>query len=150
MLHCSEIRVRERRYVPGEPGIRAAPIPADLWPLLEMETAIGEASGLPSTSSSTSDLTVVDISIEAADKLMPSSPASVASSSLTDTNLDQQRRAVAARKDAIRLQLQAASARSGRIILRGESVFWSDLVGGGERSEPFDADLMLELPVAGR
>ena len=37
-----------------------------------------------------------------------------------------------------------------RMLLRGETVYWSDLVEGGERTQPFCPEAQLAFPVAGR
>ncbi|KDN45094.1 hypothetical protein K437DRAFT_278511 [Tilletiaria anomala UBC 951] len=146
VLHCSEIRVRERLYVPGEPGVRAAPIPQELWPLLEMENALSSGvaaapAGMNRSSSSSSDSTVGDPAEGTSIKKYTPLPS-------TDL-LSEQRRLLCAGKEALRAQLQARG-NQGRIIMRAEPVYWSDLVAGGERAEPFDADVLLAMPVAGR
>ena len=40
--------------------------------------------------------------------------------------------------------------RVSRVIKRGDNVYWSDLVEGGERAEPVDSDEILSMPLAGR
>jgi len=37
-----------------------------------------------------------------------------------------------------------------RVMKRGDVVYWSDLVTGGERSEPVDPDRILEVPICTR
>ncbi|TQS32276.1 hypothetical protein Golomagni_07414, partial [Golovinomyces magnicellulatus] len=46
-------------------------------------------------------------------------------------------------------QRSSAASGSGRVLRRGDTLFWSDLVAGGERAQPFDPDPILERPTVG-
>ena len=51
---------------------------------------------------------------------------------------------------AIPSSTSAASKKGPRVMKRGDVVYWSDLVSGGERCEPIDSDEVLAMPIAGR
>ncbi len=152
MLHCSEIRVRERRYVPGEPGVRAARIPAELWHLLSVEHTLEmQQMSRPQGEDAEPDMsrTPSTLSGETAYDSNGEQEESAKRGWMSPDPLDAQRRLLLLQKEALRNRV-ASPGREGRVILRGEPVFWSDLVAGGERAEPFDADLMLDMPTCAR
>jgi hypothetical protein len=127
--------------VPGEPGVKAAGIPDELWQLLEedRELEAQRPAGLRRCPSNHSESTLFEEAQQGIEK---------AQFPLADHFAEKQRM-LTLRKEALRAQLLSPG-KDGRILIRGEPVFWSDLVSGGERAEPFDADIMLDMPLAGR
>ncbi|PWN90795.1 hypothetical protein FA10DRAFT_229614 [Acaromyces ingoldii] len=170
VLHCAEIAVRERRYVPGEPGVRVAPFtwapappstadrhtPTDItstpvWrpPLAQHAFSHnrflsnnrsfdsgGEA--FTSTRPPSSDAYMRDYGEEEED----------------DDDDDELEDCDAEKPESSTMQAAAAAAsaaaKEARHLKRGDVVYWSDLVSGGERCEPIDSDEYLDMPVAGR
>lgn len=54
-------------------------------------------------------------------------------------------------KRNIYAQLLKQYQEGARMLLQGETVYWSDLVErGGERTQPFDPEPLLAVPLAGR
>ncbi|PWN22200.1 hypothetical protein BCV69DRAFT_135994 [Microstroma glucosiphilum] len=62
----------------------------------------------------------------------------------------EQRRQQAAAAAAAASKSGGSGMNSARLLERGAVVYWGDLVPGGERCQPFDSDLALQVPVAVR
>lgn len=189
VLHCSEISVRERRYVPGEPGVNAAipPPPPPSNPLLSSPSNHHHGLGIrylssqsqqynasypySSNSSSRSSSPYSSSPNASFNHLDPDgnfydSPNSSYLDDLEAEKAEAAFHAAQAQAQMMAQQAQAAAAasrsasgtssfssngkKSPRIIKRGDPIYWSDLVPGGERAEPFNPDPILAMPVAGR
>lgn len=156
VLHCSEISVRERRYVPGEPGILASPppLPPSYLSLgaLGVRTHSDDALASYSSSRDGSSTSLNSLHYNGLDDPLDAEKAEAAALAAA-----QAAEAAAVAVAAAHAQAQHAQSRSSsgwkktpRVLRRGDSVYWSDLVPGGERAEPFDPDLILSMPIAGR
>lgn len=224
VLHCSEITVRERRYVPGEPAVMCAPVPTPASvvrssPRHSLSAALQQSTHARNQrlmaprfeqeyGAFPRNVQVVHIDPEGNDHYrvprrdfhaLPSFHRHGYDGSrrepfgswrnadfpdgdydedddldLSDKTIDymqqQQERlmdyalSAATHQNYFNQQQQqhqqrgqgdsdrrASKARAqARYIERGGLVYWSDLVPGGERAEPFDTELALDMPVAGR
>lgn len=186
VLHCKEISVRERRYVPGEPGVRCASPPS---PLRTYQVPSGMSAsrgsrhaghGASGSRGSQAERRVYAVQ----------HPGRTTSSGLRVVRIDPEGNYVHPDgEDLFRdlhFELDELDAEKGdyypsttsdsdpnsagrsprpssssstsshngkdapRRIRRGSRVYWSDLVNGGERCQPIDPDLALDMPVAGR
>lgn len=193
VLHCSEITVRERRYVPGEPGVRAAsppPPPSAIIRSVRSHPSAWPNHPLSQTATSRSisrqlqqrqatlryhplrpHHRVVDGGLQSS---RTPSPQILSRSRQAPDNFLQLRDD----PDGIDKGLQQYSTTYGleghytadddssspdmkpktaaddgaspRRIERGGVVYWSDLISGSERAQPFDSDAVLAMPIAGR
>ncbi|PWN28612.1 hypothetical protein BDZ90DRAFT_153092 [Jaminaea rosea] len=189
VLHCSEIEVRERRYVPGEPGVmsaRAATPPLECLsaadsrrgppPVTHVYTYYyyhGQAiprhvmrEAHPSNSTIPRSPTVEDNLVTLFRRPQESAPLQplawdpngneyedkVGGQGSGDSSLSLPPMHQTAPGGASRPRRGGADDKSTtlRRIEKGGLVYWSDLVAGGERPEPFDPDLVLSMPTAGR
>ena len=163
VLHCSEISVRERRYIPGEPGVRAQPPPvtqsvAAHSPMqVHAESRYDGASADLFRHSNASRRDVYRLNVPSLDDEELEAEKAEANAALAHQQYYQQRdyrhaghgRAHQAPPYA-GSQRTSAPSGSGRVLRRGDTLFWSDLVAGGERAQPFDPDPILERPTVGR
>lgn len=156
VLHCSEISVRERRYVCGEPGVRAVrPQPSSECfrqvPLerTRMQPAHSELYRL--NNASRQDLYLPDFAQTLAEDDDPEAE----KTELGTTQFQHQQRHVEAiysarpRNGSVQAHL-SEDPTCTRFLRRGDALFWSDLVSGGERSQPFDPDPILSRPAVYR
>ena len=155
VLHCSEITVRERRYVPGEPGVLASP-PSPDSPVLGVGSIL-MASPRSLRSGSSSGTLRSDSMAEYYDLEEEDEEDLEAEKSEAAYNFYQQQQQPALSDDAPNRQMQyhrdgvaGSKVRRGRVMRRGDTVYWSDLVMGGERAAPFDPDPILNRPIIGR
>ncbi|KAN0060662.1 hypothetical protein ACQY0O_007320 [Thecaphora frezii] len=159
VLHCSEITVRERRYVPGEPGVRAAPLEHHQGN--HRSNASPQAArrrGSPRVHEYTRDAIIDYYGVEEEDE-MDGDKTDAAAHAFYQQNTEpvNLRESRQARPNAQSRSSGSNSSGGGcgnhkeaRVLRRGDIVYWSDLVAGGERTRPFDPDPILELPPAGR
>ncbi|CAO1614250.1 unnamed protein product [Sympodiomycopsis kandeliae] len=236
VLHCGEITVRERRYVPGDPGVRCASPPPPPYPTLlsspyrKFNSSLAAHNAVPSSTShgrryvaDAQHLRTRAALLQHIDRTLPTAPRIAAveaapqvrgsnsrivridpdgnsAQPLTEDmlwslgtqpelidmdELEVEKAEASGRMDtddelegdarrahdsnardgdfygdaAFRSYSRYSSrnevaddssGRSPRMIRRGEAVFWSDLVAGGERAPPLDSDKILQMPVAGR
>lgn len=186
MLHCSEITVRERRYVPGEPGVMVARPPMPPANLLRLSSPLPSASSMSATTrimtrqvqqrnatlryhqlsqshslrlpSNQERLRAINNARHLILTRTPQSPTRTAMISNSDNlALDDaaDKHQYAGNVDTTYTSPPKTSQGSSngieaRRIERGGVVFWSDLVSGGERTQPFDPDVVLSMPVVGR
>lgn len=134
VLHCAEITVRERRYVPGEPGVRVAPYKS---------RAIVRGSQHASNRS----VNVTRFNIADERNYQAESDDEYDEDDYLEDDEASEMYDKGLREGLLRDQGDLDTPRS---IKRGEVVYWSDLVSGGERSAPLDSDELLSMPVAGR
>ncbi|PWZ03117.1 hypothetical protein BCV70DRAFT_229463 [Testicularia cyperi] len=185
VLHCSEITVRERRYVPGEPGVRAAvaPIapaarasnvtsPAQVY--LDQYSRPVRSEVYRHSNASQRDLYLFshgnqghfDYSAGDDDELEAEKlDATITTNTFYHNPPQAYPRASQHPAPPQHAQVSHASSsspshgdggrssdssRRPRTLRRGDTIFWSDLVAGGERAQPFDPDPILERPIVGR
>ncbi|SPO39826.1 uncharacterized protein PSFLO_05307 [Pseudozyma flocculosa] len=151
VLHCSEISVRERRYVPGEPGVRAAPYqceaavaPSTPHAALRRQTPrirdyASERAGYP-------DFYDVDEDDDVDPEKTDFTAQAYQQHQLHDVDPRQLREPRSTRSNL----RPTGSGKEARVLRRGDVIYWSDLVSGGERTQPFDPDPILQMPAAGR
>lgn len=172
VLHCSEIAVRERRYIPGEPGVRvqAAPVfhhtttssPRQAYAEAMHDQHLGQGSQADlfrhsnasrrdiyrlqaSSSLDEDDLEAEKAEINAAHYYQQSQPYQQRDSLSYGQPPSQEMHVSSSNSRA-----SSSSSKKGRVLGRGDTLFWSDLVAGGERAQPFDPDPILERPMVGR
>lgn len=235
VLHCGEITVRERRYVPGEPGVRCASPPPPPYPTLlasphrksdpllapyhagssstshsrryvadaqHLRTRAALLQQFNRTAQATREDGIDDTTIrmpESNPRIVRIDPEGNSTQPLTEEmlwslgaqpelidmdELELEKADASGRMDSdddldpdelhfdgaarnedfignaalrsytrysLRVQnSEDSSGRSRRRIGRGEAVYWSDLVAGGERAQPLDSDRILQMPLAGR
>lgn len=174
VLHCSEISVRERRYVPGEPGVLAAVPPPPTNPFQSIQSQSSTRLHVPTSpyshfgrssspysfstsssgSSSPTNSTYFDPDGNATDSphanYLDILEAEKAEAALAAAQAQANAQAAAAAAAVAAARASSSNKRSPRLIKRGDPVYWSDLVPGGERAEPFNPDPILDMPVAGR
>lgn len=140
VFHCNEITTSERRYIPGDRGVKAMGIPPRLALLLEeqalLEVRAQELAKLGKTCPLVVEDALFGIGEDQADgevKMVRQRLWRVSQHlrMLYDNLLDQYH-------------------VGARLILAGETLSWADLVEGGERTRPFCPDKLLDLPMAGR
>ncbi|TKY85087.1 hypothetical protein EX895_006167 [Sporisorium graminicola] len=175
VLHCSEIAVRERRYIPGEPGVRAQPTPTAAAAQAQRSPIATHAEALLDENfDQTSQLELFrhsnvsrrdiyrlqfgmdedELEAEKAEinaahhlqqpqqyMLRDSRGAGYPPAHDSNMALNNGHRSSSA---------PSSSAKRGRVLRRGDTLYWSDLVAGGERAQPFDPDPILERPIVGR
>lgn len=174
VLHCSEISVRERRYIPGEPGVRSQPTPSSCQVIASPAQAYAEAlynEQLSQTSQSDlfrhsnvsrRDVYRLQYGLDE-DELEAEKAADVNSAFYFEHSQQHRdtrssgylpgRDSNAAASSGIRLSASSPSSLSskmGRVLQRGDTLYWCDLIAGGERAQPFDPDPILERPIVGR
>lgn len=130
VLHCAEISVRERRYVPGEPGVMVAPYLPPYPHMLTYSQAYPGSRYANANRQNEEDEEDDDELDEEEDE---------------DEFEDEEEKAY--RNDPF---IYAHPPSKYRNLKRGDVLFWSDLAAGGERSPPIDSDDYLSLPPAGR
>ena len=168
VLHCSEIAVRERRYIPGEPGVRAqpapcaqvqlSPSPAHADPMLDEH--LGHSSQLDlfrHSNVSRRDVYRLQFGLDEDDLEAEKAEANGGlhyqhSQQYMYRDSRASDYAHAYDTNAVRSTPAASSTSSkrGRVLKRGDTLYWSDLIAGGERAQPFDPDPILERPIVGR
>ena len=170
VLHCSEISVRERRYIPGEPGVRAqvmapAPLtyssPRQMYaePLHDEHMAQASQAELFRHSNASrreiyrlpsgldeDELEAEKAEINAALHYQPP-PQYLQRDTRPPGHAPSHD--VHGSSNANRSSSSSPSKR-GRVLRRGDTLYWSDLIAGGERAQPFDPDPILERPIVGR
>ncbi|GAC97145.1 hypothetical protein PHSY_004730 [Pseudozyma hubeiensis SY62] len=174
VLHCSEIAVRERRYIPGEPGVRPQPTPCSSQASLNSAQVYADPlhdERLSQTAqsdlfrrSNVSRRDIYRLQYGFYEEELEAEKAD-ASSALYFEQAQQYRdlrpsgsppahdpdsapfggNRVAASSSSF-----SSSSKKGRVLQRGDALYWSDLIAGGERAQPFDPDAILERPVVGR
>ncbi|KAJ9477598.1 hypothetical protein PHBOTO_001173 [Pseudozyma hubeiensis] len=175
VLHCSEIAVRERRYIPGEPGVRPQPTPCGSQvssnssqvyadPLHDERLSQATQSDLFRHSNvSRRDIYRLQYGLD--EEELEAEKADV-SSALYYEQAQQYRDLRPSgyppahdpdsapfggnRIAASPSSSSSSSLKKGRVLQRGDTLYWSDLIAGGERAQPFDPDAILERPVVGR
>ncbi|UZJ53782.1 hypothetical protein CBS101457_003102 [Exobasidium rhododendri] len=141
VLHCAEIRVRERRYIPGESGVMTAKIdypdpyksrrhqnrpplhpPSEIRPRRDVMRR-NTLGGIDTMMDDLEEEDNKEVYYQTYSNTAPTTaPPSVALP-------------------------QVEESKGPRALKRGDIIYWSDLVTGGERSEPIDSDKLLEIPV---
>ncbi|KAJ1032619.1 hypothetical protein NDA16_000642 [Ustilago loliicola] len=170
VLHCSEISVRERRYIPGEPGVRAQVVP----PAAQMHYSprqayadalhdehMGQASQAElfrHSNASRRDIYRLPHGLDEDDlEAEKAEINAVLHYQHHPQYLDRDPRLSG--HPPTHHDVHAASSsnrgsswssRKGRVLKRGDALYWSDLIAGGERAQPFDPDPILERPLVGR
>ncbi|GAK63019.1 protein FAM72A [Moesziomyces antarcticus] len=164
VLHCSEIAVRERRYIPGEPGVRAQPprviqtVAAHSPMQMYAESRYDAAAADLFRHSNASRRDVYRMNVPSFDDDDLEAEKAEANAALVHQQYYQQREYRQAghhgrahqHPGSAGSQRSSAPSGSGRVLRRGDTLFWSDLVAGGERAQPFDPDPILERPTVGR
>lgn len=153
VFHCTEISTHERRYVPGDRGVKAMQVPLRLEELLQKQRTLssyvqhvqqsGELSPSLGLRKEDCAATTNDVHDVHDDVYNVQQVTHVLQAKLWATT--QQIRMV--------YSLLVKQYNSGaRIILRGEPIYWSDLhLEGGDRPRPFDPEEVLDpLSVLGR
>lgn len=159
VLHCTEINVRERRYVPGEPGVMTAKIDypqsrnivpinpprTDLYShLLSIQHnrlrrhSVSEAVFHDEREKEQTILPYVEVMEEEHRQSIVQSLAAESTEfrAAPNTNRGGSSGVVEGKKP--------------RLMKAGDTVYWSDLAIGGERHEPIDSDELLALPTCSR
>lgn len=170
VLHCSEIAVRERRYIPGEPGVRvqAAPIIqqvnarsprpayADSLHNPHLRNA-SQAELFRHSNASRHDIYRVQGSYGLDDEDLEAEKAEINAALYYQHPQEYLQRDSRPPSSPPSHDTSAASSGSrsspvkkGRVLARGDTLYWSDLIAGGERAQPFDPDPILERPMVGR
>ena len=129
VLHCAEIAVRERRYVPGEPGVMTAPFIPPFPQMLTYSQAYPSSRYNNTNRQQQGDDDEDDLDEDEEEE---------------DEFEDEEEKRI--RNDPF---IYAYPSKY-RDLKRGDVLYWSDLAAGGERSPPIDSDQHLELPLAGR
>lgn len=159
VLHCSEISVRERRYVCGEPGVRAArPLPSSerlRQVYLEQTRNRSTQPELYRLSNSTHrDLYLPNLAQTLAEDDDLEGEKSEAGTAYYQQQQQHHQLLNSVHHDRPRISSTALrpseNPTGSRFLRRGDVLFWSDLIAGGERAQPFDPDPILERPVACR
>lgn len=156
VLHCSEISVRERRYVCGEPGVRAArPLPSSerlrQVYLEQTRNRTSQAELYRLSNSSHRDLYLPNLTQTLAEDDDLEAEKSEAGTAYYQQQQLQLNSTHYERPRQSSVGPRTVEAPSGsRFLRRGDVLFWSDLVAGGERAQPFDPDPVLDRPVACR
>lgn len=133
VLHCAEISVRERRYVPGEPGVMVAPyIPPFPHMLTYNQAYPGSRYSNVNRQNAEAEEEEEDDDDEDEDE--------------DDVEFEDEEEKLL-RNDPF---IYAHPPSKYRNLKRGDVLLWSDLAAGGERSPPIDSDEHLDLPAAGR
>ncbi|PWN47355.1 hypothetical protein IE53DRAFT_321365 [Violaceomyces palustris] len=140
VLHCSEITVRERRYVPGEPGVRASLPPPPTYIQASNSAVAASSVAIGRRGEEEEEGEEEDLDAEKRER--------------GDAGLffddHHQLRYHSTSSSSSSPSSSSVGSKEPRIIRRGDVVYWSDLVPGGERTEPFDPEPFLSLPVVGR
>lgn len=173
VLHCSEIAVRERRYIPGEPGVRAqpaaaatqvhlSPTPAHADALFDEQ--FGQTSQLElfrHSNVSRRDIYRLQFGLDE-DELEAEKAEINAAHHYQQPqqymHRDSRGSGYPPAHDSNMLpnhgtrssSAPSSSTKAGRVLRRGDTLYWSDLIAGGERAQPFDPDPILERPIVGR
>lgn len=168
VLHCSEISVRERRYIPGEPGVRAQVVPPPQQMYTSPRQAYAEALhdehlGLAPqaelfrhSNASRRDIYRLPSGLDEDDLEAEKAEINAAlhyQHHQQYMHRDSQPSGHPPAQDAqssSNNHRSASSSKRGRVLRRGDTLYWSDLVAGGERAQPFDPDPILERPMVGR
>ncbi|CBQ70523.1 conserved hypothetical protein [Sporisorium reilianum SRZ2] len=166
VLHCSEIAVRERRYIPGEPGVRAQPAPAAAAAQVHLSPTPAHADALfDEQLGQTSQLELFrhsNVSRRDIYRLQFGLDEDELEAEKAEINgahhYQHPQRGYQAGHDLNMLPNNSirspagssTSAKRGRVLRRGDTLYWSDLIAGGERAQPFDPDPILERPIVGR
>ncbi|SPO22571.1 uncharacterized protein UTRI_01249 [Ustilago trichophora] len=168
VLHCSEISVRERRYIPGEPGVCAQVVPPVQQVYTSPRQAYAEAlhdehSGQASqeelyrhSNASRRDIYRLQSGLDEDD--LEAEKAEINAALHYQHPQQYMQRDSRPSGHAPTHDIHAASngnrssssSKRGRVLRRGDTLFWSDLIAGGERAQPFDPDPILERPIVGR
>ena len=187
VLHCGEISVRERRYIPGEPGVRAQSplqqvqgqvqmqvraspprqVHADLLhePRAERSSELfHQLHQLQHSNASRRDLNRLHFGLD--EDELEAEKAEINAALYHTQHLSQQqqqqRQQYAPRMEDHHILRSASSTttvsppgasaggKKTRVLKRGDTLYWSDLVPGGERAQPFDPDPILDRPCVGR
>ncbi|EST06281.1 Protein FAM72 [Kalmanozyma brasiliensis GHG001] len=172
VLHCSEIAVRERRYIPGEPGVRAQPVPpvhltaspaqAHADALLDVPLSQSLQTNLfRHSNESRRDVYRMQTGYEEDDLEAEKAEMNAAlhyHSSQQYVHRDGRLSSYPPAHDMTGASSRASSSpassstasKGGRVLRRGDTLYWADLIAGGERAQPFDPDPILERPIVGR
>jgi hypothetical protein len=153
VLHCAEISVRERRYVPGEAGVKTAQV--DYSHIYRDRKTVSPPNRLRSAhyynrqnnsaAHRRNSMTGVDDLLSEEQGMEEESKEY---SHHQDTYYDDALGISTSRPSAAAVSLP--DPKGPREMKRGDTVYWSDLVTGGERCPPVDSDELLDMPVAGR
>ncbi|PWN43677.1 hypothetical protein IE81DRAFT_329274 [Ceraceosorus guamensis] len=165
VLHCTEITVRERRYVPGEAGVYACPPavaiigsrsrrPARDGPLyyadrgvapIEDDIPMDEDECTDDEEYDSQDEEMIDdASAEAAKAEEALSQARAQADQLVDEFMPRRPQSRYLPQTSLNPSKEATS-KPLRRIKRGETLYWNDLAACGECPTPFDSDLALEM-----
>ncbi|SNX82502.1 uncharacterized protein MEPE_01208 [Melanopsichium pennsylvanicum] len=166
VLHCSEISVRERRYIPGEPGVCAQMVPSPQQtyssPRQGYADALYEehlnqaslAEPLRHSNVSRRDVyrlpSVMDEDDLEAEKAEINAAVQYHRPAHQYTQRDSRSLGHPPPHDSQAASRPSPSSKKGRGLRRGDTLYWSDLIAGGERAQPFDPDPILERPTVGR
>lgn len=153
VLHCNEISVRERRYVPGEKSVATAKIEYPITPVVQRSTAASRSDLYSQLFTmqqrnrrrfSVHEVFHDEANDEIKETFLP----------YTDVMEESWRQTVHIDSTPVQQSNTSASTyldgRKPRLMKAGDTVYWSDLISGGERHEPIDCDELLAMPVAGR
>lgn len=173
VLHCSEISVRERRYIPGEPGVRAQAVapapqmhysPRQAYADALHDEHLGQASQADlfrHSNASRRDVYRLPNGLDEEDLEAEKAEINAALNYqhqqqylYSDPRLSVQppshHHDIHAVSNNSRSAPSSWSTRKGRVLKRGDTLYWSDLIAGGERAQPFDPDPILDRPLVGR
>lgn len=140
VLHCNEITARPRRYVPGEPGVRARPVERPM-PHIPGRRHTSYSADSSEESEDVDEYDDDDDEDDEFDEIGKDTFDDIQQQRWRQQHLDRQAHLDHERYGAV---------PTARVLTRGDPLYWSDLVEGGERFEPIDSDECLEMPVAGR
>ncbi|CAO1637769.1 unnamed protein product [Parajaminaea phylloscopi] len=171
VLHCSEITVRQRRYVPGEAGVLVSQPPTP--PSVALRSHHLGANAAHHSSLNATSRTMSRHLRQRNSALRYHHMSQVRSTSNSDRLRSLALRSRAPWHDGVYAEAADKSdsqpctdfdqslqppkpqpttydGSEPRVIERGAIVYWSDLRPGGERTRPFDPDVALSMPIAGR
>ncbi|SPC60949.1 uncharacterized protein UHOD_01691 [Ustilago sp. UG-2017b] len=172
VLHCSEISVRERRYIPGEPGVRAQVVPPpepqmycsprQAYAGALQDEHMGQASQAElfrHSNASRRDVYRLPHGLDEDELEAEKAEINVALHYQHQQQyLDRDPRFNGPPPSNQEVHMSPSSnrgptsscSRKGRVLKRGDTLYWTDLIAGGERAQPFDPDPILERPMVGR
>lgn len=143
VLHCAEISVRERKYVPGEKGVMTAtPVYASTSRSNTNQSFSWIQRGNSNDHFTRTEHTNAD-GDDQKETFLPYDD-------VPDTSFLNRHMFRAPPPAASTITPASSDGRIPRVMKRGDNVYWSDLVEGGERFEPIDSEEILAMPIAGR